>query len=46
MENIWKWDNIRFDNRVNNFQKCVAVHTGYVVTENEGNMHMGQYYSR
>jgi hypothetical protein len=25
--------------------KSVAVYTGYVVTEHEGNMNMGQYYS-
>ena len=25
--------------------QSVAVYTGYVVTEHEGNMNMGQYYS-
>jgi hypothetical protein len=25
--------------------QCVAVYTGYVVTEHKGNMDMGQYYS-
>jgi len=26
------------------FMKCVGFYTGYVVTEHEGNMNMGEYY--
>ena len=38
------WDNITYENTVNTVQS-VAVYTGYVVTEHEGNMYMVQYYS-
>ena len=37
-------DNITVNNTVNTFQS-VAVYTGYIVTEDEGSMNMGQYYS-
>ena len=37
-------DNIKVNNTVNTFHS-VAVYAGYIVTEHEGNMNMGQYYS-
>ena len=44
MRETWIRDNITVNNTVNIFQS-VAVYTGYVVTEYEGIMNMGQYYS-
>jgi hypothetical protein len=43
MGEIWNWDNITVNNIVNIFQS-VDVYTGYVVTHNEGNIDMAQYY--